>query len=229
MTMVLRDSLGGNCKTKMIATMSAEKDDILESLSTCRFAQRVSRIQNVVTRNEQVDPGLIIQRLKKEVSELKAELALVKGEESKEHLTSEDVDRCNKMVEDFIATTDPSKTIVLADRLMINQCFYHFRHLFKDMEKKAKAGGGGSSAPVSAAPTGDMKTMQDEISRLQILIQQRDNEIGILLNYLNKKKGGEGGEAGIPVQRGSEISSTIASSEPTRKNEESKGSGSTLY
>jgi len=87
----------------------------------------------MVTKNEQVDPGLIIQRLKKEVSELKAEIALIKGQDAKEHLTSEDVDRCNKMVEEFIDSTDPSKTIVLADRLMINQCFYHFKHLYKDM------------------------------------------------------------------------------------------------
>lgn len=136
MTMVLRDSLGGNCKTKMIATISAEKEDVYESLSTCRFAKRVSKIQNLVSRNEQVDPGIIIQRLKKEVSELKAELALVKGGEQKEHLTSEDIDRCNKMVEDFIETVDPTKSLVLSDRLMINQCFYHFKHLYKDMMKK---------------------------------------------------------------------------------------------
>jgi kinesin family protein 6/9 len=44
MTMVLRDSLGGNCKTKMIATISGHKDDVAESLSTCRFARRVSKI-----------------------------------------------------------------------------------------------------------------------------------------------------------------------------------------
>jgi kinesin family protein 6/9 len=42
--MVLRDSLGGNCKTKMIATISCEKEDLYESLSTCRFARRVSKI-----------------------------------------------------------------------------------------------------------------------------------------------------------------------------------------
>lgn len=117
---MLRDSLGGNCKTKMIATISALKEDIYESLSTCRFAKRVSKIQNQVSRNEQVDPGLIIQRLKKEVSDLKAEIALLKGEETKEHLTSEDIDRCNKMVEDFIESNDPSKNIIFADRLMIN-------------------------------------------------------------------------------------------------------------
>jgi len=60
MTMVLRDSLGGNCKTKMIATVSALQEDIYESLGTCRFAKRVSKIQNLVSRNEQVDPGIII-------------------------------------------------------------------------------------------------------------------------------------------------------------------------
>ena len=41
MTMVLRDSLGGNCNTKMIAAVSALKDDIHESLGTCRFARSV--------------------------------------------------------------------------------------------------------------------------------------------------------------------------------------------
>ena len=79
--MVLRDSLGGNCKTKMVATVSADAVDLYESLSTCRFARSVSMIQNKVSRNEKVDPGVIISRLKKEVAELKAELAMAKGGE----------------------------------------------------------------------------------------------------------------------------------------------------
>ena len=79
--MVLRDSLGGNCKTKMVATVSAEAVDLYEGLSTCRFARSVSLIQNKITRNERVDPGVIISRLKKEVAELKAELAIAKGGE----------------------------------------------------------------------------------------------------------------------------------------------------
>jgi len=79
MTMVLRDSLGGNCKTRMIATVSAEEPNIDESISTCRFAQRVALIKNEVTKNEAVDPALIIDRLKKENAELRAELALLKG------------------------------------------------------------------------------------------------------------------------------------------------------
>jgi len=66
------------------------------------------------------------------------------GENVKESLTSEDIDRCNKMVEGFIDSSDPSKNIVLADRLLINQCFYHFKHLYKDLMKK-KGGAAGST------------------------------------------------------------------------------------
>jgi kinesin family protein 6/9 len=80
-TMVLRDSLGGNCKTKMIANISALDEDMYESLSTLRFARSCSMIQNKITRNERVEPGVIISRLKKEVAELKAEIAMLKGGE----------------------------------------------------------------------------------------------------------------------------------------------------
>lgn len=44
MTMVLKDSLGGNCVTKMIATVLLEEWSLMESLSTCAFAQRVAMI-----------------------------------------------------------------------------------------------------------------------------------------------------------------------------------------
>jgi kinesin family protein 6/9 len=67
MTNVLRDSLGGNCKTSMIATMNPDRSHTDESLSTCRFAQRVACVSNAVKVNEEVDPQLIIRRLKKEV------------------------------------------------------------------------------------------------------------------------------------------------------------------
>jgi|LauGreDrversion4_2_1035121.scaffolds.fasta_scaffold149721_2 hypothetical protein len=55
------------------------------------------------------------------------------------------------MVEEFISTNDPSKNVILADRLMINQCFYHFKHLYRDMQKK-KGGGGGAAAVGYSGP-----------------------------------------------------------------------------
>lgn len=35
MTLVLKDSLGGNCKTRMVATIHPKEDNISESISTC--------------------------------------------------------------------------------------------------------------------------------------------------------------------------------------------------
>jgi hypothetical protein len=58
--------------------------------------------------------------LKKEVSDLKAELSLLKGGEQRDNLTAEDIERCNVMVNNFIKSDDPSQTLVLPDRLMIN-------------------------------------------------------------------------------------------------------------
>jgi hypothetical protein len=36
-----------------------------------------------------------------------------------------------------------------------------------------------------------MKDKEVEVNRLNMLVKQRDNEISILLNYLNKKKAGD--------------------------------------
>ena len=48
MTTVLRDSLGGNCCTAMVATISPAPDQLPEAIATCRFAQRVAQISNQV-------------------------------------------------------------------------------------------------------------------------------------------------------------------------------------
>ena len=217
MTMVLRDSLGGNCNTKMVAAISGEKGNIHESLGTCRFARSVQMIQNDMKKNERVDAGVIISRLKKEVNDLKSELALIKGDNMKDNLTTEDIDRCNVMVNNFIKSDDAGSSLVLPDRLMIDQCFYYFRTLYKNMS--TKKGGAGmdlmTSAPQksigaagadtsggAASTPADQAQKNEEVQRLNLLVKQRDNEIGILLNYLNKQK--ESGNSGsIPVEQNS--------------------------
>ena len=84
MTSVLRDSLGGNCKTTMIATINPEGEHTDESISTCRFAQRVARITNCAVVNEALDPVILSKQLKVRVSTLEAELALARGLEAGE-------------------------------------------------------------------------------------------------------------------------------------------------
>jgi kinesin family protein 6/9 len=61
---------------------------------------------------------------------------MLKGENIKDNLEPYEIDECRKRVEEFIDNTDPSATIILADRLKINECFYYFKHIYKDLEKK---------------------------------------------------------------------------------------------
>ena len=74
MTSILRDSLGGNCKTIMIATINPEASHTEESLSTCKFAQRVALIKNRATVNEDVDPSVVIGKLRNENLNLREEI-----------------------------------------------------------------------------------------------------------------------------------------------------------
>ena len=66
LTSVLRDSLGGNCKTVMVATVHPAVTHTDESISTCKFAQRIAMVKNEVSRNEEVDHAALISRLKEE-------------------------------------------------------------------------------------------------------------------------------------------------------------------
>ena len=58
LTSVLPDSLGGNCKTVMVATISPDDAQSDETISTCRFSQHVALISNRLELNEEVDPEL---------------------------------------------------------------------------------------------------------------------------------------------------------------------------
>lgn len=78
MTLYLKDSLGGNCKTALIATVAVEPQNLGESISTCHFAMQVSQIKNRASVNEAVDVDLLVQRLKAENKLLKEELKLLK-------------------------------------------------------------------------------------------------------------------------------------------------------
>ncbi|XP_074509947.1 kinesin-like protein KIF13A isoform X2 [Sebastes fasciatus] len=74
LTWLLKDNLGGNSKTCMIATVSPSADNYEETLSTLRYADRAKRIVNHAVVNE--DPNArIIRELREEVEKLKVQLS----------------------------------------------------------------------------------------------------------------------------------------------------------
>jgi len=198
MTSVLRDSLGGNCMTTMIATCSVEKKNVDESISTCRFAQRVALIKNDAFLNEELDPKMMIEKLKLEIQQLKDELSLAKGEQYESELTEEETNRLITLVQSFIEDKDEEAVLsVGADMRKINYCFTLLKkHCVNNNEnvKNKEVGTARSSisATTSAAPhqSSDASYLSktSEVEKLKDLILQRDNEINILVRMLKKEK-----------------------------------------
>ncbi|XP_026672214.1 kinesin-like protein KIF13B isoform X3 [Ceratina calcarata] len=81
LTWLLKDNLGGNSKTVMVATVSPAADNYEETLSTLRYADRAKRIVNHAVVNE--DPNArIIRELRQEVEALKEMLLHATGQGS---------------------------------------------------------------------------------------------------------------------------------------------------
>ncbi|KAJ1819520.1 hypothetical protein LPJ60_003715 [Coemansia sp. RSA 2675] len=76
LTWLLKDSLGGNSRTAMVATVSPA--DFAETLSTLRYADRAKHIVNRATVNEDATLRLV-RELKDEVAGLRQALALAGG------------------------------------------------------------------------------------------------------------------------------------------------------
>ncbi|KAG2496239.1 hypothetical protein HYH03_005837 [Edaphochlamys debaryana] len=217
MTMALKDSLGGNCRTVMIATVTSAGDQMDESISTCRFAQRVAMVRNTVMLNEELDPSLIIRRLKQEVRELREEVRLLKGEEEERGpLTPDEINRLQGQVESYVSDDSPDAGLSLGgSMMMIRAVFEIFKRLLKTggfrMAGSGAAGGGGGmggggggkdpGTPTGAGGGGGGGSdpdAQEQIRKLKLQVAQRDNEIGILVSML-KRREAAGGPTKGPV------------------------------
>ncbi|CAB1333875.1 unnamed protein product, partial [Coregonus sp. 'balchen'] len=101
LTWLLKDNLGGNSKTCMIATVSPAADNYEETLSTLRYADRAKRIVNHAVVNE--DPNArIIRELREEVEKLRVQLSQA---ELKEKLQESE-----KLIREMTVTWEQKKT-----------------------------------------------------------------------------------------------------------------------
>jgi kinesin family protein 6/9 len=76
LTNFLKNSIGGNCQTVMIANIYPEPEQNEETISTLKFASRMMKVSNEAVINVQQDPELLLKKMEKEIKELKQELAM---------------------------------------------------------------------------------------------------------------------------------------------------------
>ena len=76
LTRILQDSLGGNCKTTILAMISPSAKFFGESLSTLYFAQRAKKIKNKPIINEDINGATLIKKYEIQLKNLKLELEM---------------------------------------------------------------------------------------------------------------------------------------------------------
>ncbi|XP_056623275.1 kinesin-like protein KIF13B isoform X3 [Triplophysa dalaica] len=101
LTWLLKDSLGGNSRTAMVATVSPAADNFEETLSTLRYADRAKSIVNHAVVNE--DPNArIIRELREEVEKLRDQLT--QAESMKAPELKERLEESEKLIQEMTVT-----------------------------------------------------------------------------------------------------------------------------
>ncbi|XP_056240095.1 kinesin-like protein KIF13B isoform X4 [Seriola aureovittata] len=101
LTWLLKDCLGGNSRTAMVATVSPSADNYDETLSTLRYADRAKNIVNHAVVNE--DPNArIIRELREEVEKLRVQLT--QAESLKAPELKERLEESEKLIQEMTIT-----------------------------------------------------------------------------------------------------------------------------
>ena len=224
LTMVLRDSLGRNCKTAMLATAHVVASQVAETISTCQFAQRVAMIQQAPQVNVETDPALLVKKLKAEVAQLKDEVAYLRANGGSDAnggsaaaaadrvLSDDEKNVCRGMVDVYVQRAavdgdwDSRLTGFQGDMARMYYCYDVLR------ERLVKGGGlggvtlkGDSKTSTATAAAEEQRALLEEseaqVKALRQSLQLKENELQMLLTVLKRagahgSGGGGGGFAG---------------------------------
>lgn len=142
LTNMLKDSIGGNCKTLMIANVWPEPSHIEETISTLKFATRMMRVSNEAIVNVHQDPELLIRKYEREVRDLKQELAMHdtlanRGRINYDPYTPEQQYEIQKQAQAFLDGEQEDIEEINSLR-QVRELFNQMRIIYRKMEQNAK-------------------------------------------------------------------------------------------
>lgn len=145
-------------------------------------------IKNEAIINEELDPRLVINRLKREVEQLKNQLSIANnGEACAEDLSLDEIEKLKILIQRYLEDRDNDSSLnVGADMRKINFCFKFLKDFYIQLLAKSKIApqSGNTNVTIVDASHYDSKELKD----LKDTLKQRDNEISILVNMLKKEK-----------------------------------------
>lgn len=174
LTRILEDSLGGNCKTTMMAMISPALMSFNESLSTLKFANRAKNIKNNALINEDLDEKTLLRRYEKELKRLRHELQTRnKNVVDKRKLIEVEEQRRR-------AEQDKLQALISMERL--SQSLMTEKEAKKRLEEKIRQMneqlliGGFSGGPVRETPAFKV-ALQQEQARIRRIYQTKVDEL----------------------------------------------------
>ncbi|CCJ30567.1 unnamed protein product, partial [Pneumocystis jirovecii] len=144
LTRLLQDSLGGKTKTCIIATISPEKNNLEETISTLEYANRAKSIKNKPQINQMMTKKTLIKEYIQDIERLKSDLnacrqktGIYLSESSYKELTGEN--HSNKtLVEEQQRKIDALELSLKSIREQFEQNMKLFIQTKKDLEKTSK-------------------------------------------------------------------------------------------
>ncbi|KAF5841849.1 kinesin-like protein [Dunaliella salina] len=135
LTSVLRDALGGNCKTVMVANIWGEPQHLEETLSTLRFASRVRTLTTELSLAESSDPALLLRRYERQIKELKQELAMRDALSGKARVNYDDLSdieirEMNQLAKDFLQGRAEVDQLPTESIKRIKECYKQMRAVY---------------------------------------------------------------------------------------------------
>ena len=168
LTRLLQNSLGGNCKTSMIAMISPYDGSFNESISTLNFAKRAKSIRIKAHINEEVNQNALISQYENELNRLRKEL-----EEKNEIINNNTIIKKIEM-EKLQAEKDKNEALQALEKASLR--FLQEREEKRKLEKKIEIMKfqmipGGQKIKIEDTP--EFKTL---LQKHQILLQKDFNE-----------------------------------------------------
>jgi kinesin family protein 6/9 len=141
LTNLLKDSIGGNCKTIMIANIWPEAAYLEETISTLKFSTRMMKVANEATVNIHLDPQVLLKKYEKEIKELKQELAMHdtlgnRGRINYEPYTPEQQYQQQVIAKKFL--DQETEDIDIDSLRQVKELFIQFRNIYKNLLNDVK-------------------------------------------------------------------------------------------
>ena len=136
LTYLLKDSIGGNCKSTVIANIWPEKDHLEETISTLRFASRMTLVTNSLQQRVKLDPQELLKKYERTIKDLKTELAMHdtlvgRGRISYEAYTPEQQYQQQELAQKFL--NNEIEDIDIESIRQVKELFYQFRNIYRNL------------------------------------------------------------------------------------------------